>query len=135
MPNPKAVGEKSEAQILARLLREDKVVLLPFGDNQRYDLVLDEDGKFIRVQCKTGRVKDGSICFNACSTHYHRGKGWSDYKGEADLFGVYVPSLDKVYLVPVDDVPSQKVYLRLTPSKNGQTKGVRLAVDYEFPPP
>jgi hypothetical protein len=40
--NTKEVGERSEAQIIAKLLRDGKnVVLLPFGDNQRYDLVLE----------------------------------------------------------------------------------------------
>lgn len=134
MPNPKEIGERSEAMILALLLQAGKVVLQPFGDNQRYDLVIDEDGKFIRIQCKTGRLKDGVIRFRTCSNHYHRGKGWSGYRGQADLFGVYVPELRKVYLVPVEEAPTQDAFLRLEPPKNGQEKGVRLASEYEFPP-
>jgi hypothetical protein len=134
MPSPKTVGERSEAVILARLLLAGRVVLQPFGDNQRYDLVMDEDGKFTRIQCKTGRVRNGVVKFNACSSHYHRGKGWSDYKGQVELFGVYVPELDKVYFVPVDEAGSHMVHLRLEPPKNGQAKGVRLASDYEFSP-
>lgn len=135
MGSPKEIGERSEGQILARLLLAGKVVLQPFGDNQRYDLVIDEGGIFKRIQCKTGRVRDGVIVFNTCSTHHHRGKGWRDYRGEADLFGVYVPVLDKVYLVPVEDVPTQQTHLRVAPPKNGQMRGVRLASDFEFPTP
>ena len=37
MENSKAVGEKSEAVVLANFLLKGWVVLQPFGDNQRYD--------------------------------------------------------------------------------------------------
>lgn len=132
MPNTKAIGEKSEGMILAALLRAGKVVLQPFGDNQRYDLVVDEDGHFIRVQCKTGTLRKGVVMFKSCSTHYHRGQGFQNYRGQADVFGVYVPALDKTYIVPVEDVPEQRAHLRLEPPKNGQKKGIRLASQYEL---
>lgn len=132
--NPKDKGDRSEAMILAVLLQAGKVVLQPFGDNQRYDLVIDDEGTFIRVQCKTGRVRDGVVRFNTCSSHHHRGKGWSDYRGQADVFGVYVPETSKVYLVPVEDVPLQRAHFRVDPARNGQEKGVRWGDKYEFPP-
>ena len=48
-------------------------MLIPFGDNQRYDLVVEREGNFVRVQCKTGRVrKEGQILFNTCSSYVHR---------------------------------------------------------------
>lgn len=133
--DPKSKGERSEAHILAALLRAGKVVLQPFGDNQRYDLVIDEGGTFIRVQCKTARVIEdgGAIEFRAYSSQAHRGKGRQNYRGQVELFGVYSPELDKVYLVPVDAVGTSTVFLRIRPSANGQTKGIRLAADFEFP--
>lgn len=130
MSNPKTIGERSEGMVLAALLRAGKVVLQPFGDNQRYDLVIDNDGTFIRVQCKTGRLKNGAVQFDACSSQAHRGKGKQDYRGQADVFGVYYPDRDEVYLVPVEEVGRTAALLRLEPSKNGQTKGVRMAADY-----
>lgn len=130
MSNPKAVGERSEGMVLAALLRAGKVVLQPFGDNQRYDLMIDEGDTFSRVQCKTGRLKDGAIFFDACSSQAHRGKGKQDYRGQADVFGVYFPDNDSVYLVPVGEVGRTCGMLRLEPSKNGQQRGVRLASAY-----
>jgi len=132
MENSKTVGERSEAKVLAMFLRLGKTVLLPFGDNQRYDLVVEEDGEFTRVQCKTGRIKNRAIHFDTCSSQSHRGKGKLDYRGQADQFGVYVPDLDKVYLVPVKDVGHTAATLRLTPPKNNQGTGVRWAHDYEL---
>jgi len=126
---PKEVGERSEGMVLAALLREKKVVLLPFGDSQRYDLVIDEGGEFLRVQVKTGRLKDGAIRFPCCSSYYQTYEKFN-YRGQADLFGVYCPELDAVFLVPVDQVGVTEATLRTCPTKNGQRKGVRLAEDY-----
>ncbi|MDB4278124.1 group I intron-associated PD-(D/E)XK endonuclease [Deltaproteobacteria bacterium] len=134
MRNPKETGERSEGQILARLLLAGKVVLQPFGDNQRYDLVIDEDGTFVRIQCKTGRLREGAVRFNTCSNHGHRGKESRTYHGQADLFGVFCPDNNKVYLVPVKEMPGYEGALRTVPTKNGQTKGIRFASKYEFSP-
>ena len=132
MGSPKDVGEVSEGQVIAALLRAGKVILTPFGDNQRYDLVIDNKGTFERVQCKTGRLKNGKILFPTSSSQAHRGKGRRDYRGQVETFGVYCPELDKVYMVPVSEVGRTGAHLRVDPPKNGQRKGIRLASDYEL---
>ena len=101
--NPKAIGERSEAVIIAKLLLNGEIVLEPFGDNQRYDLVIDREGQFLRIQCKTGRIKNGAIIFQ-CSSNAGGGPK-RNYRGQIDLFAVYCPDNDNVYLVPVNDVP------------------------------
>jgi len=127
--NPKRIGEKSEAQVLARFLVADKVVLQPFGDNQRYDLVVDEDGDFIRVQCKTGALQDGSFLFPTCSTNWNTGKQ-RGYAGQADVFAVYVRELDQVYIFKVEGLPKKCCTVRLTP---GQQR-TRRAENHLFDP-
>jgi hypothetical protein len=48
------MGERSEAIIIGRLGYSGYTVLKPYGENQRYDLVIeDADRHFWRVQCKT----------------------------------------------------------------------------------
>jgi hypothetical protein len=132
--NPKAIGEKSEGQIISRLLRTGKTVLKPLGDNQRYDLVLDEGDRFVRIQCKTGRLRNGAVEFATCSSYAHRGLGTKDYRGQADIFAVYCPDTDGCYLVPVDAVGMTKCSLRIQGSRNGQAKYVRLAAEFELAP-
>lgn len=45
--NPKAIGERSQVHIMCRLLDLGYEVLTPYGDNARYDLVIeDADGNF-----------------------------------------------------------------------------------------
>lgn len=132
--NPKAKGERSEGLILAAFLQARKVVLLPFGDNQRYDMVVEEDGRFIRVQCKTGRLKSGCLVFDTCSSYAHRGGGKRGYKGEADLFAVYSPDLGKVYVVPVDVVGDRACQLRVDPAvgRQARNRNIRMAHTHDF---
>ena len=133
--NPKQVGETSEAMVIAALVRAGKKVFLPFGDNQRSDLVIEEGETFIRVQVKTGRIYKGAIEFPTRSSYAHRGRGRRHYRGDVDLFAVYAPALDKVYLIPVDSVGTESARLRIEPPKNGQKSGVRWAKDFELLPP
>jgi hypothetical protein len=130
--NTKDVGERSEAMVLAALLKAGKTVLQPFGDNQRYDLVVEEAGKFTRIQVKTARRVKGILSIPTCSTYAHRGRPRRDYRGQADLFMAYCPDTDKVYRIPVELVGRTHVYLRLEAPRNGQSKRVRWAKDFEF---
>jgi hypothetical protein len=133
-PNPKAIGENSEAQVLAAFLQAGEVVLLPFGDNQRYDAVLDRGGNFIRVQVKTGRLRDGTVRFATASTGSTTGhRTRTTYIGAIDCFAVYCPETLRVYLVPIGECAGVTMWLRLEPSASGQNKKIRLAGDYEYP--
>jgi hypothetical protein len=133
---PKIVGDRSCAMVLARLLQVFDTVLLPFGEDQRYDLVIDTGENFLRVQCKTGRLRAGAIRFHACSSTYHHPHPRTafyrqDYRGTADLFGVYCPETDGVYLVPVEEIGRNTGCLRVESTKNNQVRGIRWAQDYE----
>lgn len=114
--NTTDVGIRTEGKVLAALLHQGKRVLLPFGAGARYDLAYDESGILIRVQCKTAALRRGCLNFNTCSLG-RKGEMY-DYRGDADLFGVYSPDLDSVYLVPVGDVPKYKALLRVDPPQN-----------------
>jgi len=72
--NHKAKGERSEAIIIAKLLEVGYHVFIPFGDNLRCDLVIeDADGTFWRIQCKTGWLDKASavIKFATASSYNH----------------------------------------------------------------
>lgn len=116
-------------------MRRGYSVLLPFGVNQRYDLVLDQGDQFVRVQCKTGRLRKGVVEFNAVSIRSNtREVIQRGYEGEVDLFLVYCPDTDRIYSVPIEEVSSSRLgYLRVAPTRNGQAQGVRWARDFELP--
>jgi PD-(D/E)XK endonuclease len=126
----KATGEITEAVVLAEFLKAGFPVLLPFGENQRYDMVVEVGGRFLRVQVKTASPcgdKGACLRFHATSHDGHRAR--QGYRGQADVFAAFAPSTGQVYVLPVDDVPETDVWLRLTPARNGQRNRVRMAQD------
>lgn len=130
--NTKAIGERTGAIILAEFLKAGFPVLLPFGDNQRYDLVVEVNGVFQRVQCKTASVHRGGavIRFNTSSTNPPARSKLRGYRNQADLFAVYSDHTQQVYVLGVDDCGEGGVWLRLAPVKNNQEMHVRKADDY-----
>ncbi len=131
-----SIGDISESAIITRFLQLGYVVLTPYGGNQRYDLVIeDTDGQFWRVQCKTARIEDNGavIKFDTANHNFAlKNKQWRHYRGQCDYFAAYCEEINKVYLIPVDQVGTNKANLRLTPTKNKQEKNVRWAKDYEL---
>lgn len=119
---------------MAALVKHGYHVLLPFGVNQRYDLVLQSDERFLKAQCKTGRLRNGVVQFNPRSIQSNTCRTQvRGYEGEVDLFIIYCPDNQGVYVIPADEVPSTEMYLRVDLPRNGQRKGVRWARDYELP--
>lgn len=127
-------GQRTEAAILSHLVRHGYPVLLPFGVNQRYDLVLDLEGTFVRAQCKTGRYRNGAIEFKTQSVVTSKTRNVvRGYIGEADVFLVHCPTVQGVYCVPVELAAKGSMYLRVDPCRNGQHQRVHWASEYELP--
>lgn len=104
-------------------------------DDQRYDLVLDLGSRFLRVQCKwSRRVGDVIVirtrtCRRAREGLIHRGYA----PDEIDAIAAYCPENGKSYLLPVElSVQRMAVQLRLAPTKNNQSAGIRWAPEFEF---
>jgi hypothetical protein len=132
--HPVEVGQRTEAIVLAHLVKSGFRVLVPFGVNHRYDLVIDSGDRFVRVQCKTGRLRDGAIRFSTRSIQTNTRRAVKrTYRQEADVFAVYCPQTDRTYVIPVADAPSDCMYLRVDSARNGQAQGINRAADYELP--
>jgi len=111
--HPKDVGDGSTLAIMTALRMSGVALYVPFGENTRCDLIVDEDGELIRVQCKTGRLRDGAIRFAVCSCYgHHRNPETArrNYQGQVDYFAVYCTE---------------------TP-RNNQRKRIRFARDYQI---
>ena len=103
MEHPKAVGDRTTLAVMLALHEVGYTLLVPFGENTRYDLVVDDGNRFARVQCKTGRLRAGAIRFKVRSSYAHHPNPKllrRDYEGQVDYFGVYCPETSGVYLVP-----------------------------------
>jgi PD-(D/E)XK endonuclease len=125
-----ARGNAAEGAVLQALVAADIDVLIPFGSGQSFDLAAVTPTAILRVQVKSGRLRNGCVMFNTASTDHGRGR--LDYRGRADVLAVHVASISRVFMVPVDDCPGYVGVLRLDPPRNNQRRRVRFAEDYAF---
>lgn len=102
-------GITTEMYVAAYLLSLGYNVSQPLCQDSKYDLIVDVDGKLLRLQVKTARLTDtNSITFNCrsttknSSTHKSRSYGVD----EIDYFATYWNH--QVYLVPVGQCSSEK---------------------------
>lgn len=114
VPNSKAIGDETEARAIARLVATGFSVSIPFGDNDKYDLLVDDGTQIHRVQCKTAwQNKSETIRFNTHSQttkdgEYHE----RTYQGAIDAFFVYYPPIETFYWIDEQDATTQKMELR-----------------------
>jgi hypothetical protein len=130
--NTKKIGDVSEAKILARFLERGYTVLEPRGDNERYDLVVEIGGSFVTVQVKTGRLTDDRTCLIfSCKSNNWYSKTNSSYQEDVDLFAVYSPDTKKCYLIPIGDIGTASMRLRLVEGKR-KSSLINWTDDYTF---
>jgi hypothetical protein len=134
--HPKTIGDRTTLAVMAAFEAVGVPFLVPFGENTRYDLVLDLGTDLARVQCKTGRLRQGAVRFRTCSYYFHHPnpkRPSRDYIGEVDYFGVYCPETTGVYLIPIQDLQTRhSATLRVDAPRNNQYKRVRFAAEYEI---
>lgn len=130
----KQKGNIGEAKCLAKMVELGVPVCLPFGDNERYDLVIEHNGKLEKIQVKysSSQESEGSIVFRvASSTNHTTNKHLTTYTNDIDAFLLYNSLTDEIYYVPIDIVGTRKTMtMRMTPSKNGQSKNCLFTTDY-----
>lgn len=131
--NSKKLGNVTELETILAFYKLGYSVLIPYGDCDRYDYVVDKCGKFIRIQCKTSRSYDGGSYFEFGGRSCHRkgGKVINEHYNETEIEYFATSFNGKCYLVPVNECGSAK-RLRLLTTKNGQEKSVHFASDYEL---
>ena len=135
MRNTTQIGTATEGAVLAALLRMGKTVLIPFGSQQDYDLVMEDNGSFSRIQCKTGRWRQGSVYFNLYTMSQSTGSEIHTrrcYDDRVQFYGVYCPDNAKTYLVPNVGLGKAVCVLRVEPTINNQLKNIRWASEYEI---
>ena len=119
----------------AAAINLELVVLRPLSDGRRYDLALDIGAQLLRVQCKWASRR-GNVLSACCSTCRHTPRGYirTTYScDEVDAIGIYSPVTDRCYLIPIAEVEGRSsISLRLAPTGNNQSHGVRWATDYEL---
>ncbi len=132
MGSSKDTGDETEAAIISQLITLGYSVSIPFGDNDRYDLIVDDGTDLFRIQCKTAwQNKPQTIRFNTHSQTTKNGAYHEHtYDDEIDGFLVRYPDQEQLFWIPIEDATAQKMELRYEASIDHPS--INWAADYVF---
>ncbi len=108
----KRKGNIAEASILAEFVKNNIPVLLPFGDNEKYDLVIDLNGEFKSIQIKCGSLINGCITADVRHRIGVKRIKYESYIGKVDLIAIWCNEIKKAYLIPAGKLKAE-FYVRL----------------------
>jgi len=131
--NSKRIGNIGEAKALCKFVELGIPVYIPFGDDEKADLIAEFNGKLNKIQVKTSqKAEDGKMIFDLTSSTQHRKNGekhtYTD--NEIDYFVCYNIQRDKIFLIPVNETPSTNITIRYEKSKNNQIQNIKFEQDY-----
>jgi prevent-host-death family protein len=136
VPTNNQKGAIAELAIAAAAAKLDIVVLKPFSEHGRYDLLFEVGDRFARVQCKWARREGDVVLINLTSSRITtRGCVRTTYAmHEIDAVAAYCAELDQCYLLPVEIVAGMAgITLRLSPPHNAQRAWIHWASDFHLP--
>ncbi|MEK6228272.1 MAG: group I intron-associated PD-(D/E)XK endonuclease [Actinomycetota bacterium] len=133
--NLKAKGDLAELKVATDLMRRGYKIAFPYGEDWDYDLILCRGQRLERVQVKFTR-SDGNVITVRCgSSSLTNGKvrAVKHYTAKTvDWIAAYDVTSDRCYYLAADLLGGGRsmLTLRLTPSRNGQVAGIRLAAHH-----
>jgi hypothetical protein len=134
--NKKAKGDLAELKVAADLRARGYKIAVPYGEDWDYDLILCRDGGALeRVQVKYVRSDGCVITVRPRSDVLTNGKVRFTKRYTAamiDWLAVWDAALDRCFYVPAAELGAgmNLLMLRLSPSRNNQVRGIRLAERY-----
>ena len=132
----KEKGNIGEAVILAEFVKRNIQVAIPFGDNARYDLIAEFNGKLNKIQikyCDYLSENNSMVCPCASSTNHTTNKHYTTYVNDIDYFVFYIVTWNKLLLVPIEKIGNRKtITFRLTENGLKTVPNANYAEDYFF---
>ena len=131
--NSKRIGNIGEAKVLAKFVEMGIPIYIPFGDDEKADLIAEFDGKLNKIQVKTSiKSKNGCSIFDLTSSTAHRtnGERRKYLNSEIDYFALYSLDRDKIYLMKVPDNPMLAITIRFEDTKSGMKSRVNYESDF-----
>lgn len=131
--NSKRIGNIGEAKVLAKFVEMGIPIYIPFGDDEKADLIAEFDGKLNKIQVKTSiKSKNGCSIFDLTSSTAHRtnGERRKYLNSEIDYFALYSLDRDKIYLMKVPDNPMSAITIRFEDTKRGMKSRFNYESDF-----
>jgi hypothetical protein len=135
--NYKGQGEIVELKFFLKSFENGLIVSKPFGDNQKYDFIVDAENRLSRVQVKSTFQKDKYSQRNTNRYRINSSFGASRKKQytkkEIDILVVYIQPEDAWYIIPVDNVCKIKTLSFYPHLKSGKMESFRERWDLFYP--
>lgn len=124
-------GDVNELKCILAFESRGYYTSIPFSGSCRYDVIVDVNGKLLRIQCKSSHLygaNRSSIEFSGTrsTTNTKKTTKYKYSKEEIDYFYTNFGQYD--FLVPVDEVSTSKILRLKKPNCNQDT--VNVASDY-----
>ena len=130
MKNSKRISNIVELQVMSELLKYGEVSI-PYGNNARYDCILDFNNHLLRIQIKTARYIDDNR-FQIPFANTRSGANGSVRKvytsNEVDFIATYYKN--KLYMFPTGNC-TNLMTISFNYPDNGLKNTINLAENYE----
>jgi len=119
-------GEETELRFMLLSYEKGFIVSKPFGDNAKYDVIIDDGNQLERIQIKSTSRKDksgGMDCYS-CLVCSGRDSKEMYSKKDIDSIVIYVIPENTWYKIPVEEINGKtvKLYPHRTPKKQTYEK-------------
>ena len=118
----KQLGRIGLSKAIDYFTLQNFTISLPLNDTQWYDLIIEKDGLFQTVQCKSTNTNDNKIDLR--STGGTNGKEYDNVLNHNVTYLFCVDNNFKCYNIPVNDLRifniKNSIHLREEPNKNHQ---------------
>ena len=126
-------GNLTELLCLCEFAKLGIKTSIPYGEDCKYDFIIDVNGHLLKVQCKTShKLENGEgFTFKCESIVVNTKKITSNKYTTKDIDFFATIDNGQCYLVPVEECGVQK-NLRYCYPRNGQKKNISLAENYKL---
>lgn len=121
--NPSQIGLITELKCITYLLEKKFNVLIPQGNYTKYDLVIEKNGKFYRIQCKHSTADIDS--FKVRTWYSIRGSSIKQKYTSNDCDYFMTEYNNQFYMFPIFNTVETKFWLN-----NGHSTNSKYAKDY-----
>lgn len=125
-------GITTELACMQKFIELGYIVSVPYGNNSRYDLLVDNGKKIWKIQCKTAKLcNNGSYNINTCNkiTNTNKTKTKHYTKNEVDFIASIIE--EQLVIIPVELIEnSTGKRFRTELPKSGSISNCNLIKDF-----
>lgn len=128
-------GAITQSKVEIRACEKGYIASKPILEQTRYDLIIDDGTKLLKIQVKYARAKQSGssgsavVDFRKTTNNGKCNDGY--YKNEIDAVIVYLPQIEKLCFFPIEMIEGKTTLtIRYEKTKSGQCKNIIFADDY-----